>query len=61
MPKKNKQTILDNVKNMRYVDTLSLSMRTFKTRPMRTALTILGVSVGIGAVLFLVSFGYGLQ
>jgi len=28
---------------------------------MRTALTILGVSVGIGAVLFLVSFGYGLQ
>jgi len=28
---------------------------------MRTILTILGVSVGIGAVLFLVSFGYGLQ
>jgi len=28
---------------------------------MRTFLTILGVSVGIGAVLFLVSLGYGLQ
>jgi ABC-type antimicrobial peptide transport system permease subunit len=33
----------------------------FKTRPMRTSLTILGVSVGIGTVLFLVSLGYGLQ
>jgi len=28
---------------------------------MRTFLTILGVSIGIGAVLFLVSLGYGLQ
>ena len=42
-------------------DVLSLSTRTFKTRPMRTALTILGMSVGIAAVLFLVSLGYGLQ
>lgn len=33
----------------------------FKTRPLRTSLTILGVGVGIGAVLFLVSLGYGLQ
>ncbi|MDD3964664.1 MAG: ABC transporter permease [Candidatus Moranbacteria bacterium] len=33
----------------------------FKARKMRTALTILGMSVGIGAVLFLVSLGYGLQ
>lgn len=33
----------------------------FKNRPLRTFLTILGVSVGIGMVLFLVSFGYGLQ
>jgi len=33
----------------------------FKTRPLRTFLTILGVGVGIGAVLFLVSLGYGLQ
>lgn len=28
---------------------------------MRTLLTILGISVGIGAILFLVSLGYGLQ
>lgn len=46
---------------MRIIDTLSLSTRMFKTRPLRTFLTILGVSVGIGAVLFLVSLGYGIQ
>jgi putative ABC transport system permease protein len=46
---------------MRLSDMLSLSTRMFKTRPMRTFLTILGVSVGIGTVLFLVSLGYGLQ
>ncbi len=42
-------------------DALSLSTRMFRTRPLRTSLTILGVSVGVGAVLFLVSLGYGLQ
>ncbi len=47
--------------SMRFVDVLSLSTRMFKTRPLRTMLTILGVGVGIGTVLFLVSFGYGLQ
>ena len=46
---------------MKIIDTLSLSTRMFKTRPLRTSLTILGVGVGIGAVLFLVSLGYGLQ
>ena len=46
---------------MRVLDVLSLSTRMFRTRPMRTFLTILGLSVGIGAVLFLVSLGYGLQ
>ncbi len=46
---------------MRTSDIFSLSTRMFRTRPMRTFLTILGVSVGIGAVLFLVSLGYGLQ
>jgi len=33
----------------------------FKARTMRTLLTILGMSVGIAAIIFLVSFGYGLQ
>ncbi|MFZ2187339.1 MAG: ABC transporter permease [Candidatus Moraniibacteriota bacterium] len=46
---------------MKLSDAFSLSTRMFKARKMRTALTILGMSVGIGAVLFLVSLGYGLQ
>src|SRR6185369_5129439 len=46
---------------MKFTDAFSLSTRMFKARKMRTALTILGMSVGIGAILFLVSLGYGLQ
>lgn len=46
---------------MMFSDLLLLSTRAFTTRPTRTFLTILGVGVGIGAVLFLVSLGYGLQ
>lgn len=33
----------------------------FKARTSRTLLTILGMSIGIAAILFLVSLGYGLQ
>lgn len=33
----------------------------FRTSRSRTVLTILGIGVGIGAILFLVSLGYGLQ
>src|SRR3990167_8297003 len=43
------------------VDLLKLSLRVFKTKPLRTSLTILGMSFGIGTVLVLVSLGYGLQ
>ena len=46
---------------MRFFDILKLSLRMFKARTMRTLLTILGMSVGIAAIIFLVSFGYGLQ
>jgi len=42
-------------------DIFRLSTRMFRTSKSRTALTILGISVGIGAILFLVSLGYGLQ
>lgn len=42
-------------------DLLRLSTRMFKTRPLRTSLTILGVGVGIAAIVFLVSLGYGMQ
>ncbi|MBI4049270.1 MAG: ABC transporter permease [Candidatus Doudnabacteria bacterium] len=46
---------------MRLSDTIHLSLESFKNRKSRTLLTILGVGVGIAAVLFLVSLGYGLQ
>lgn len=42
-------------------DNIILATRNFKTRKLRTFLTILGISVGIGTTLFLVSLGYGLQ
>src|SRR3990172_6939756 len=46
---------------MRASDVIQLSTRMFKTRKMRTSLTILGIGIGIGAIVFLVSLGYGLQ
>ncbi|OGI26627.1 MAG: hypothetical protein A2184_02350 [Candidatus Moranbacteria bacterium RIFOXYA1_FULL_44_7] len=42
-------------------DLLKLSTRMFKARTGRTLLTILGMGIGIGAILFLVGLGYGLQ
>ncbi|MCL0056706.1 ABC transporter permease [Dehalococcoidia bacterium] len=46
---------------MKVFDLFYLSFQNFKNRKSRTLLTILGVAVGIGAILFLVSLGYGLQ
>jgi len=46
---------------LRITDLFRLSLRVFRTHPSRTFLTILGMAVGIGAVLFLISLGYGLQ
>ena len=46
---------------MRLLDLIKLSLRMFKARTMRTLLTVFGMSIGIAAILFLVSFGYGLQ
>ena len=42
-------------------DLIKLSTRVFFVKPTRTLLTILGTSVGISAVVFLVSLGYGFQ
>lgn len=44
-----------------FSDLLRLSIRTFRVKPVRAVLTILGMAIGIGVVLFLVSLGYGLQ
>lgn len=46
---------------MLITDIFRLATRMFRTNTSRTLLTILGISVGIGAILFLVSLGYGLQ
>ncbi len=46
---------------MLFIDSFNLSLRMFKTRPLRTWLTILGMGVGSGAVLFLIGLGYGFQ
>ena len=46
---------------MKTKDLLKLSTRMFKARTGRTVLTILGMGIGIGAILFLVGLGYGLQ
>jgi len=42
-------------------DILQLATRVFKTNKLRTLLTILGIGVGIGTILFLVSLGFGMQ
>lgn len=47
--------------HIRSIDIIELSSRMFRTRRMRTFLTVLGISIGIGTILFLVSLGYGLQ
>jgi len=46
---------------MRIQDLAQLSTRAFKTNPLRTWLTILGMGVGTGAVVVLVGLGFGLQ
>lgn len=46
---------------MKIIDTIRLTTRIFRRRRLRTGLTILGVGVGMGAIVFLVSLGYGLQ
>jgi putative ABC transport system permease protein len=46
---------------MLFLDTFRVSTRSFKNNRLRTFLTILGISIGIGAIFFLVSLGYGFQ
>ena len=46
---------------MRIIDLLYLVVQGLKSRIARTLYTTLGVAIGIAAILFLVSLGYGLQ
>lgn len=43
------------------LDVLRVSTRSFKNNRLRTMLTVLGISIGIGTIFFLVSLGYGFQ
>ncbi len=43
------------------IDVFRVSTRSFKNNRLRTLLTVLGISIGIGTIFFLVSLGYGLQ
>ncbi len=47
--------------NLGFKDLLRLSTRIFTVKPTRALLTILGTSIGIATVVFLISLGYGLQ
>ena len=46
---------------MRATDTVMLAARMIRSNILRTALTVLGVGVAIGLIVFLVGLGYGLQ
>jgi len=46
---------------MLILDTIRISARSFKNNRLRTLLTIMGISVGIASIFFLVSLGYGFQ
>ncbi len=48
-------------KQLKFNELITLSFRSFRTKPQRAFLTIMGMSVGIATVLLLVSLGYGLQ
>lgn len=43
------------------IDLIELSIRNMKAKRTRTLITIGGMAIGIGAIVFLVSIGYGLQ
>lgn len=43
------------------LDIISLAIRNMQVKRARTLVTVGGVSIGIGAIVFLVSIGYGLQ
>lgn len=46
---------------MIFFNLLRLSIRNFRNMKLRSMLTVLGIGIGIGAILFLVSLGQGLQ
>jgi putative ABC transport system permease protein len=46
---------------MSFIDILSIAFNNLTGNKLRTALTVLGIGVGIATIVFLISFGYGIQ
>ena len=46
---------------MRFSQVIRTALSNLRSNKMRTILTVAGIAVGIGAIVFLVSLGYGLQ
>lgn len=46
---------------MKLIDIIAISWQNLTANKMRSFLTIMGIGVGIGTIIFLVSLGYGLQ
>src|SRR5262245_4947536 len=46
---------------MNFTDIIALALRNLRQAKLRTALTVIGVVVGVAAIVTLVSFGLGLQ
>ena len=46
---------------MRFLDLLTMSVNNLRRRKLRTALTVLGVIIGVASVVIMVSLGIGLN
>ncbi len=46
---------------MNFADIIALALRNLRQAKLRTALTVIGVIVGVAAIVTMVSFGVGLQ
>ena len=46
---------------MRWTDVLAMSLNNLRRRKLRTALTVLGVTVGTAAIVVMLSLGIGLK
>ena len=46
---------------MNFFDIMSLALRNLRQSKLRTALTVIGVVIGVGAIITMVSLGLGLQ
>ena len=49
------------VDSMRFGDLLSMSLNNLNRRRLRTLLTVLGVVIGTGSIVVMISLGLGLQ